>query len=196
MAENEESSSCERIPLLRNRDIRRRFGSNLTVQTSREPREHKRWPCFIWFLLKLIGLYNSRRIVPKRRCHICRLAAAFRRPCSDGENVSSYWSRHLHKDQEKRGSETVYHGPLTVEVDCAVCQTEWFDGEGEYRPYSEEDIGKSEILLRNKNDSNECPTWLSTKKHHSANTMKKNPKNGVDEHNALLRLTSLFDLKM
>ncbi len=82
-------------------------------------------------------LFNSRRIVTPRRCHICRLTA-------DLEEGS------LESD-ESRNLARAINGDPDSRNECAVCLSEWGNGSERYRSYSETDIGKSLLKLKKLN---------------------------------------------
>ncbi|XP_038047221.1 uncharacterized protein LOC119721289 [Patiria miniata] len=121
-----------------------------------------RWPWFIWLLLKLIGLYNHRPAVARRRqCLQCRLTAAEMRCVIRGEGVPEYLYPGACPSEDEEGPEggeprainaqpTVREeagngeeetGFLVRDDPCLVCRSEWWDAYGRYRPYTEEDIG-------------------------------------------------------
>ena len=124
MADSETSRS-EYRPLL-HQDTGNGYGRNPTYMTYREPRAYKHWPWFVWFLLRFIGLFNSRHIVATRRCHICRLTADLEEGCSESDVCRNLA---VNSDPDFRSG-------------CAVCRSEWSNGSERYRPYSETDIGK------------------------------------------------------
>ncbi|XP_033630072.1 uncharacterized protein LOC117292216 [Asterias rubens] len=123
MADSETSRS-EYRPLL-HQDTGNGYGRNPTYMTYREPRAYKHWPWFVWFLLRFIGLFNSRHIVATRRCHICRLTADLEEGCSESDVCRNLA---VNSDPDFRSG-------------CAVCRSEWSNGSERYRPYSETDIG-------------------------------------------------------
>ena len=122
----------------------------------------KRWPSIIWFLLKIIGLYNYRRAVVRRPCYDCRLVAMQTRlRQQSGEPETARCGPYpgaggsCDEDEEKEellaclvdgNMNTVVGGdvPRTIVGDaCHVCRSEWWDDQGRYRPYTETDIGES-----------------------------------------------------
>ncbi|XP_022092728.1 uncharacterized protein LOC110980400 [Acanthaster planci] len=141
-------------------------GSSRPVQA-----EHKaeakppRWPWFIWFLLKLLGLYNRRPAVARRRrCLQCRLTAVEMRCVIRGKGVPGYlypgassWEDEEEGPEDSGpgtletqftingdgGSEDSELGFVVPEDPCLVCQSEWWDAYGRHRPYTEADIGVS-----------------------------------------------------
>ncbi|XP_033630982.1 uncharacterized protein LOC117292916 [Asterias rubens] len=115
----------------------------------------QRWPSFIWFLLKLIGLYNFRPAVAKRRlCVRCHHAATERRCVVRGEGVPRYLCfgatevteredelfQFMVNDEADQG-EGVIRFNLPAEEPCPVCRCEWWDAHGNYRPYTDAEIG-------------------------------------------------------
>ena len=116
----------------------------------------QRWPSFIWFLLKLIGLYNFRPAVAKRRlCVRCHHAATERRCVVRGEGVPRYLCfgatevteredelfQFMVNDEADQG-EGVIRFNLPAEEPCPVCRCEWWDAHGNYRPYTDAEIGR------------------------------------------------------
>ncbi|XP_038047596.1 uncharacterized protein LOC119721589, partial [Patiria miniata] len=127
------------------------------------------WPSVVWFLLKIIGLYNYRRIVTRRPCHLCHLAAVKRRlQRAGGEKADTgrcglypgaAMPMNLGEDGNDDGDDCkeeqlvcLVEGNMNTVFDkdgpgspadevCAVCRSEWWDGWGRCRPYSETDIG-------------------------------------------------------
>ena len=120
---------------------------------------NKRWPWFVWFLLKFIGLYNCRSVVTKRRCYHCRVAALRKRRegINDGYIYGALDLGECASNEEDALNPTcvmvdanlnkMNDDSETMDDTCVVCQAEWWDVQGRSRPYSETDIGKLESFL-------------------------------------------------
>ncbi len=97
----------------------------------------KRWPWFVWFLLKFLGLFNnSQGIVKRSKCPSCLLSALKQKELdSDG----LLYSGELEGNEEEPLDLAI---SLTRNDACVVCRGEWYDAQGRFRPYTETDIGK------------------------------------------------------
>ncbi|XP_071796550.1 uncharacterized protein [Asterias amurensis] len=96
----------------------------------------KRWPWFVWFLLKFIGLFNnSQCIVRRSKCPSCLLSALKEKELGSDEGL-------LYPGElESNEDEPLDLASLMRSDACVVCRGEWFDGRGRFRPYTETDIG-------------------------------------------------------
>ena len=129
------------------------------------------WPWFVWFILKLIGLYNCRPAVARRRlCLQCRYAAIERKCAVNDKGVPWYLcveTTDLEEEEEKLEELTqfmissveadqgeVANRPGVSDDPCVMCQCEWWDAQGKYRPYTDADIGMlNQVIIHDKYES-------------------------------------------
>ncbi|KAJ8037578.1 hypothetical protein HOLleu_18427 [Holothuria leucospilota] len=105
------------------------------------------WPDFIWFLMKMSGLFYHGTVVTKRRCTRCEIdkyegndgIGATQRVVANGTNEEVDPMSHFEMDMVPQEP----HLPPFERQDrpCQACETCWWDRQGNVAIYSDKTIG-------------------------------------------------------
>lgn len=108
----------------------------------------KRWPRMFWFLLRILGLFYHRSVVLERKCFSCSVIQE-RRSCKEGQFHGVNTELDFYISAYEADSPVTYeHKKKTAqgENECAVCQSLWWNCNGNPYKYTERDIGRCFFL--------------------------------------------------